>query len=89
MGKGMLVTEGDENRQQRKVLGPAFSSEHVKLLVEQFWTKSCELTEILKGEEDVDGGYNVVPALARATLDIIGLAGTTLCRAFSNGRIRV
>jgi cytochrome P450 len=75
-GNGLLVAEGNEHRRQRKVINPAFASEHIKRLVQPFWTKACELTTVLEVEGiNVEGGYNVVQVLTRTTLDIIGLVG--------------
>lgn len=87
-GDGLVVTAGDEHRRQRKVLNPAFSSEHIKRLVTPFWTKACELTTVLEqegvqpGEGEGKGGYNIVQVLTRTTLDIIGLAGITFPKYF-------
>ena len=77
-GKGVLYVDGAEHRRQRKLLNPAFSSEHIKNLVSPFWSKACELKQLWEDENvniDEKKGYNVVKALTRTTLDIIGLAG--------------
>jgi len=78
VGDGILVVEGHEHKRQRKLLNPAFSSEHVKNLIPTFWLKACELCQLLEDEAvDIDPkkGYDVVKVLTRGTLDIIGLAG--------------
>ena len=79
-GDGVLVVDGNEHRRQRKILNPAFASEHIKNLIGPFWAKGCELTQLLEDEAvntNVNEGYDVLKALTRTTLDIIGLAGTT------------
>ena len=83
-GDGLLVVEGKEHKQQRKILNPAFSSQHVKHLINTFWIKACELRDSWEQEAihaHPERGYNVVDALTRTTLDIIGLAGFN---SFSN-----
>ena len=78
-GEGVLVAEGSEHRRQRKLLNPAFASEHIKNLVPVFWRKGEELCRVLHDEaKATKGGYNVIKVLTRATLDIIGLAGNPL-----------
>jgi cytochrome P450 len=77
-GDGVVVVEGNEHRRQRKLLNPAFSSEHIKNLIPLFWLKACELMHLLEDESlNVDGtkGYDMVNPFTRTTLDIIGLAG--------------
>jgi cytochrome P450 len=79
-GDGVLVVDGSEHRRQRRLLNPAFASEHVKNLIGPFWMKGCELVQLLEDEAvntNEKGGYDVLKALTRTTLDIIGLAGTT------------
>jgi len=75
-GQGVLVAEGQEHKRQRKLLNPAFASEHIKNLIPVFWRKGGELCHLL--QEETTGntdGYNVLKILTRTTLDIIGLAG--------------
>jgi cytochrome P450 len=82
-----VVTAGETHRRQRKVINPAFAGDHVKRLVSPFWAKGVELCRLLKREETRmkgKGGYNVVEALTRTTLDIIGLAGSTPLVSLSN-----
>lgn len=81
-GEGVLVVEGSEHRRQRRILNPAFSSQHIKHLTHTFWAKACELRDLWDQEAvaaDPKSGYNVVEALQRTTLDIIGLAGFMPC----------
>lgn len=45
LGIGILFTEGDEHRRQRKNLMPAFAFRHVKELYPLFWSKAREMVE--------------------------------------------
>lgn len=71
---------------QRKHLSPAFSFRHIKDLYPTFWSKSCELAELLTRivqSEDNTAGCGtddgvIIPWadwISRLTLDIIGTAG--------------
>lgn len=77
--RGLLFAEGDEHRQQRKMLLPAFSHSHIKNLVPTFWGTSRELVEKLGGVMAATESQNPVIEMAHwcslATLDIIGRAG--------------
>lgn len=74
-GRGLIVTEGDEHRMQRRNLMPAFAFRHIKDLYPVFWDKTREgvkaMTAAVRGCE----GELVVSSWAsRSTLDIIGMA---------------
>ncbi|KZT67097.1 cytochrome P450 [Daedalea quercina L-15889] len=43
---GLLTVEGEDHRRQRKILGPAFTSAHIKSLSPIFWNKAVELRNI-------------------------------------------
>ncbi|KAI5807373.1 cytochrome P450 [Peziza echinospora] len=83
--RGMLFTEGDQHRVQRKHMLPAFSYKHLKGLVPKFWEKSCQLVECFEAEirekkapqweANEAAVIDVTEWLSRATLDIIGAAG--------------
>ncbi|KAJ7640464.1 cytochrome P450 [Mycena polygramma] len=78
LGRGVLVAEGEEHRQQRKVMNPAFGAPQIRELTEIFVTKSLELRDIWAGQiANAEGGarVDVLSWLSKATLDIIGLAG--------------
>jgi cytochrome P450 len=55
LGIGVLLAEGDEHKQQRKNLMPAFAFRHVKDLYPVFWDKSKEavlaMTDALESEQ--------------------------------------
>jgi len=81
LGVGVLLAEGEEHKQQRKHLMPAFAYRHIKDLVPLFWSKSTELIREFQSKvPDVatsEAGSIVMFSdwVARATLDIIGVAG--------------
>ncbi|KAJ6589747.1 cytochrome P450 [Mycena capillaripes] len=76
VGPGILVTEGDVHKRQRKIMNPAFGAPQVRELTSIFVAKSLELrniwaTHAANGTARVD----VLSWLNKTTLDIIGLAG--------------
>lgn len=89
LGIGVLLSEGDEHKRQRKALMPAFSYRHIKNLVPLFWSKAREVTEKMTNQLQTDGAegngsvekrtnsgvLEVATWASRVTLDIIGLAG--------------
>ncbi|KAL9585650.1 MAG: hypothetical protein Q9212_001387 [Teloschistes hypoglaucus] len=86
LGVGILLAEGDEHKQQRKNLMPAFAFRHVQDLYPEFWsisrhlvnTMTTELERLSKaasGETKSDPVLDVANWTSRATLDIIGSAG--------------
>jgi cytochrome P450 len=77
LGNGLLMTEGDEHKHQRKDIMPAFHFRHIKELYPVFWSKSIELCESVKTElmEKSDGVIDIGHFSSRVTMDIIGLAG--------------
>ncbi|TKA79339.1 hypothetical protein B0A55_03459 [Friedmanniomyces simplex] len=76
LGNGLVVVEGNEHREQRKNVTPAFSGRVIKDLVPLFWSKGLSLVEAAKREASANDGVIEMNALAsRATLDIIGSAG--------------
>ncbi|KAJ9495338.1 hypothetical protein H2202_009125 [Exophiala xenobiotica] len=79
-GNGLLVSDGENHKAQRKSLMPAFSYRHIKDLYPIFWSKAKELSKCLKEEvtskNASDSGVIVVQDWAsRATLDVVGLGG--------------
>ncbi|KAF8188482.1 cytochrome P450 [Mycena galopus ATCC 62051] len=77
VGPGVLVTEGDVHRQQRKIMNPAFGAPQIRELTEIFIQKSLELRDIWASQTTESGAVrvDVIPWLSKATLDMIGLAG--------------
>ena len=50
LGNGLLISEGDDHKMQRKGLMPAFAYRHVKDLYPMFWSKAQEFTHALEEE---------------------------------------
>ncbi|KAJ7063948.1 cytochrome P450 [Mycena amicta] len=78
VGPGILVVEGDQHRQQRKIMNPAFGAPQVRALTSIFVDKSIQLRDIWISQIARGNGTAHVEALSwlsKATLDIIGLAG--------------
>lgn len=81
LGFGILLTEGDEHKFQRKNLMPAFAFRHVKDLYPVFWDKAREgvlaMTAAAKADaaEKKEVVLEVDEWASRTTLDIIGVAG--------------
>ncbi|CAG8957287.1 hypothetical protein HYFRA_00010710 [Hymenoscyphus fraxineus] len=81
LGDGLILTEGDEHKFQRKHLLPAFSFRHIKELIPVFWSRSIAMREqIIKemqetGEPDGQSVVELNHWASKVTLDIIGVAG--------------
>ncbi|UNI21044.1 hypothetical protein JDV02_007072 [Purpureocillium takamizusanense] len=83
LGFGILLSEGDEHKIQRKNLLPAFHFRHVKGLYPTFWRKASELIDAMEvavragegGDSDGRAVLEVNSWSSRCTLDIIGVAG--------------
>jgi cytochrome P450 len=77
LGDGLLMTEGEEHKHQRKQIMPAFSFRHIKELYPIFWAKSMELCEVTKAElaDKIDKVIEIGHFSTQVTMDIIGLAG--------------
>jgi len=79
VGPGLLVTEEEQHRHQRRVMNPAFGPAQIRELTEIFVERSQSLrerwlAEIVKSGSD-QARIDVLSWLSKATLDIIGLAG--------------
>ncbi|KAF8458210.1 putative P450 monooxygenase [Kalaharituber pfeilii] len=82
---GMLLSEGEQHKIQRRHMLPAFSYRHLRELIPTFWEKSLELVEAMGKEvhlsQSSDAGkqtgviMEVSRWLNRGTLDIIGSTG--------------
>ncbi|KAH7183661.1 cytochrome p450 monooxygenase [Fusarium flagelliforme] len=76
-GNGVLLSEGDEHKMQRRGLLPALAYRHIKDMYPIFLSKSTEMADAI--EKQKEAGSNEVTIqvsdwAGRATLDIIGLA---------------
>ncbi|SMQ45992.1 unnamed protein product [Zymoseptoria tritici ST99CH_3D7] len=56
LGRGILLTEGEEHKFQRKNLSPAFAFRHIKEIYPVFWKKSQELAACLAVASKVEAG---------------------------------
>ncbi|EIM87513.1 cytochrome P450 [Stereum hirsutum FP-91666 SS1] len=78
-GQGVLFAEGEDHRQQRRILNPAFGPVYLRDLTEIFLEKSGQLRDLWTAEisksTDETTKVNIVTWLNKTTLDIIGLAG--------------
>ncbi|KAF5337476.1 hypothetical protein D9758_013586 [Tetrapyrgos nigripes] len=73
---GLLTTEGEQHRKQRKILTPAFTHSHIKSLTPIFWEMAEKLRDIWLEKSAVPlARVDALSWLSRATLDVIGLAG--------------
>ncbi|CEJ80986.1 hypothetical protein VHEMI01141 [[Torrubiella] hemipterigena] len=77
LGRGLILSHGEEHRTHRRILMPAFSFGHVKDLYPTFWAKAAESAEDMikacgkKGESVL----TLDSIASRTTLDLIFLAG--------------
>lgn len=86
LGDGILVTEADKHRQQRRIMNPSFGPSSIKNLTPIYFKKALQLRDIWKNEilsQGIDQNsktnagkeIEVLSWLSRTTLDVIGLAG--------------
>lgn len=79
LGVGLLLSEGDDHKHQRKGLTPAFAFRHIKDLYPIFWSKSREMVKTIEQVELKDNSPNTEAEIgswaSRAALDIIGVGG--------------
>ncbi|KAI9059128.1 cytochrome P450 [Trametes sanguinea] len=76
LGRGVLLVEGEEHRQQRRIMNPAFGPAQIRDLTEIFLQKADELARVWsRATQDGPARVNVHADLGKTTLDVIGLAG--------------
>lgn len=76
LGDGLIVSEGEIHKFQRKHVMPAFSFRHIKDLYPMMWRKSLALNDALTKDIVKEGKeLDVYSWSSRVTLDIIGIAG--------------
>ncbi|OQV00112.1 hypothetical protein CLAIMM_05650 [Cladophialophora immunda] len=75
-GHGILFTEGEEHKRQRKLLLAPFSFSNIKRLLPFFEVKAREMSDIIKNQIGPDGCnvLEVSELLSKTTLDVVGLA---------------
>ncbi|KAL4910008.1 hypothetical protein BDW74DRAFT_186289 [Aspergillus multicolor] len=76
LGMGLVLTERDEHKQQRKLFLPPFAPKHIRDLYPTFWQKSREVTERVGDEIHATQGavFEIGDWAARVALDIITLS---------------
>ncbi|TDL20681.1 cytochrome P450 [Rickenella mellea] len=77
LGNGILVTEGEKHRQQRRVMNPSFSPASIRELTPVFFRKAIQLRDIWKSalfKDNAPKRIDIMSWLSRTTLDIVGLA---------------
>lgn len=81
LGPGLVLSEGDEHKRQRKLLMPAFAVKHIKDLYPVFWEKAKEvtdkMTELMKNDTSKEkelSTFDIGAWASRAALDVITLA---------------
>jgi len=81
IGFGLIMSEGDAHRKQRKSLTPAFNIRNIRMLYPLMWDKTQILLDRLQQEGEAQGWSEISHWASRLTLDIIGPAA--LSRDFS------
>ncbi|KAJ5523892.1 cytochrome P450 [Penicillium frequentans] len=83
LGEGLVLSELDKHRQQRRVFMPIFAPKHIREMYPIFWGKTCEvtrkLTQLVTNQSQQSSQINhavfeVGHWSSRAALDIIGMA---------------
>ncbi|KIY48866.1 cytochrome P450 [Fistulina hepatica ATCC 64428] len=79
LGAGLVITEGEKHKQQRRVMNPAFGPVQIRELTEFFVEYSLKLRDAWFEQVFEQGGasakVDVLSWLSRTTLDVIGRAG--------------
>ncbi|KAJ7060971.1 cytochrome P450 [Mycena amicta] len=92
IGKGLVWAEGEDWHRQRKILGPAFSSDSVKEMTSAIYESAerleTRLTNLLLDSAPAKEGssFNIIHYISACTLDIIGAVG--LSHSFSAQSVR-
>ncbi|KAF5665631.1 cytochrome P-450 monooxygenase [Fusarium denticulatum] len=73
LGIGLILSEGDAHKLQRKSMNPAFAPRNIKALYPLFWDKTREMFERITADKPET--VEVVEWASRITLDLIGVAG--------------
>lgn len=82
LGEGLIISEGDVHKFQRKNILPSFQLKHLKELYPIFWGKGGSLIKGIEAEISEKSNEKTTEPIVefgewatRVTLDIIGLAG--------------
>jgi len=75
LGLGLVLTEGEVHKKQRRAFLPIFAPRHVRDMYSIFWPKTCEVTQKLTKMIDENGNKDTVLEVghwaSRAALDIV------------------
>jgi len=76
LGDGLLATQGERHRKQRKMLNPVFSINHMREMIPTFYKISHDLRDAIasrvrQGSQELD----VLDWMARTALELVGQAG--------------
>lgn len=78
LGPGLVLTDGDVHKRQRKIISPSFSSKHIKDLYPTYWNKAKEatriMTDLFKNDRSGVQTFDIDGWSSRAALDLITLA---------------
>jgi cytochrome P450 len=78
LGNGMVLSEGDEHKQQRRTFLPAFAPRHIRDMYPIFWKKAVEsLNKLLEGGKNNKEGvteFEVGHWASRTAMDVITMA---------------
>lgn len=82
LGLGLVLSEGELHKQQRRTFLPIFAPRHVRDMYSIFWLKTCEVTRKLSSLIDVESRedgkkeavFEVGHWASRAALDIVTMA---------------
>ncbi|KAF2144834.1 uncharacterized protein K452DRAFT_266984 [Aplosporella prunicola CBS 121167] len=75
LGIGLVLSERDQHKRQRKMFLPAFAPKHIKELYPTYWAKAKEVTAKLTDHlRHNDSAFEVGHWASRSALDIITLA---------------
>ncbi|KAL6300090.1 cytochrome P450 [Sparassis latifolia] len=67
---GLLTVDGEVHRKQRKILNPAFSSSHVRLLNPVFWDTAVRLRDIWLDIISLQPQSNRLPDVSNSSADL-------------------
>ncbi|EKM59115.1 uncharacterized protein PHACADRAFT_205293 [Phanerochaete carnosa HHB-10118-sp] len=75
-GPGLVSTLGDHHRKQRKLLNPAFSTDHMRHMTPIFYNITHTLRDTVAAKvQDTPTEVNVLHWLSRGALEIVGQGG--------------
>lgn len=72
IGYGLITTEGNVHKRQRKALVPAFNVKHIRALYPTMWEQTGILLEEMQKANDKAGDVEIGEWASRLALDIIG-----------------